>query len=47
MENDKLVSDIENKTALINGRIHDKNEDLKDLQLIYESLRKRVYDMSE
>ena len=31
VENDKLVSDIENKTALINGRIHDKNEDLKDL----------------
>ncbi len=31
VENDKLVSDIENKTALINGRVHDKNEDLKDL----------------
>jgi hypothetical protein len=47
IENDKLVSDIENKVALINGRLHDKNEDLKDLQIIYESLRKKVYDMSE
>lgn len=31
IDNDKLVSDIENKVALINGRLHDKNEDLKDL----------------
>jgi len=31
IENDKLVGDIENKVALINGRLHDKNEDLKDL----------------
>ena len=33
--------------ALINGRLHDKNEDLKELQMIYDNLRKRVYDMSE
>lgn len=33
--------------ALINGRLHDKTEDLKDLQIIYESFRKKVYDMSE
>jgi len=31
VENDKLVGDIESKIALINGRLHDKNEDLKDL----------------
>ena len=47
IETDKLVGDIESKIALINGRLHDKNEDLKDLQLIYDSLRKRVYEMSE
>ena len=47
IDNDKIVGDIENKVALINGRLHDKNEDLKDLQIIYESLRKKVYDMSE
>ena len=47
IENDKLVSDIESKVALINGRLHDKNEDLKELQMIYDNLRKRVYDMSE
>jgi hypothetical protein len=32
---------------LINGRLHDKNEDLKELSMIYDNLRKRVYDMSE
>jgi len=41
------VGDIENKMALIQGRLHDKNEDLKDLQVIYEGLKKKVYDMSE
>jgi hypothetical protein len=47
VETDQLVSDIESKIALINGRLHDKNDDLKELSLIYESLKKRVYDMSE
>ena len=47
IENDKLFSDIENKIALLKGRINDKNEDLKDLQVMYESQRKKVYDMSE
>ena len=31
IDNDKLVGDIESKMALINGRLHDKTEDLKDL----------------
>lgn len=47
IDNDKLVGDIESKMALIHGRLHDKNEDLKDLSTIYEGLRKKVYDMSE
>ena len=47
VENDKLFSDIESKMALLKGRLNDKNEDLKDLQVMYESLRKKVYDMSE
>ena len=47
VENDKLFSDIESKMALLQGRLNDKNEDLKDLQVMYESLRKKVYDMSE
>jgi hypothetical protein len=47
IENDKLFGDIENKIALLKGRINDKNEDLKDLQVMYESQRKKVYDMSE
>jgi hypothetical protein len=41
------MGDLENKRALIQGRMHDKNEDLKDLETIYESLRKKVYEMSE
>jgi len=44
---EKLISDLEGKKALIQGRIHDKNEDLKDLGTIYESLRKKVYELSE
>lgn len=47
IDNDKLISDIESKMALIHGRLHDKNEDLKDLQIIYESMRKKIYNMSE
>ena len=41
------MSDIENKKALIQGHMHDKNEDLKDLETIYESLRRKIYEMSE
>lgn len=42
IDNTQLVSDIENKMALIQGRMHDKNEDLKDLETIYESLRRKI-----
>ena len=38
---------MEGKRALMQGRVHDKNEDLKDLEVIYEGLRKKVYEMSE
>jgi hypothetical protein len=41
------VSDIESKRALIQGRMHDKNEDLKDLEAIFEALRRKIYEMSE
>jgi len=27
--------------------MHDKNEDLKDLETIYEGLRRKLYEMSE
>lgn len=46
-EHEKLINDLEGKKALIQGRIHDKNEDLKDLDTIYEGLRKKIYEMSE
>lgn len=41
------MNDIESKITLITGRLHDKTEDLKDLKIIYESFRKKVYNMSE
>lgn len=47
IDNAQLVSDIENKRALIQGRMHDKNEDLKDLDTIFEALRRKMYEMSE
>ena len=47
IDNAQLVSDIENKRALIQGRMHDKNEDLKDLETIFEALRRKIYEMSE
>ena len=42
VENAQLVSDIENKRALIQGRMHDKNEDLKDLDTIAECMRRKI-----
>ena len=47
LDNDKLIGDLEGKKALIQGRVHDKNEDLKDLEAIYESLRKKMYEIPE
>lgn len=44
---DTLIPDLESKIALINGRLHDKNEDLKDMYTIYESWKKKIYTMSE
>lgn len=41
------MSDIENKRALIQGRMHDKNEDLKDLETIYESLRRKIQEIAD
>jgi hypothetical protein len=47
INNAQLVSDIESKRALIAGRMADKNEDLKDIEAIYEALRSKAYEMSE
>ena len=47
IDNDQLVSEIENKKALLMGRMTDKNEDLKDLDSIYDTLKKKIYEMSE
>ena len=41
------MSDLDLKRAFIQGKINDKNEDLRDLETIYDSLRKKVYQLSE
>ena len=41
------MAQIENKKALLSGRMTDKVEDLKDLECIYDSLKKKIYEMSE
>jgi hypothetical protein len=41
------MSDLDRKKTVIQGRIHSKNEDLKDLEVIYQGLRKKVFDLSE
>ena len=41
------MAQIENKKALLSGRMSDKIEDLKDLDAIYDSLKKKIYEMSE
>ena len=41
------MQEIENKRALLQGRMQDKHEDLKDLDSIYETLKKKIYEMSE
>ena len=47
IDNDQLVNMINTKKALLMGRMTDKNEDLKDLDSIYETLKKKIYEMSE
>jgi len=33
--------------ALFQGRIHDKNNEIKDIELYHENLKKMIYDLSE
>lgn len=36
-----------NKLNMVKSRMHDKHEDIKDLETIFETLRKRVFELSE
>lgn len=36
-----------NKLNMVKSRMHDKQEDIKDLETIFETLRKRVFELSE
>lgn len=46
-DNEQLVGEIESKRALLQGRMYDKHEDLKDLDKIYEVLKRKIYEISE
>jgi hypothetical protein len=39
--------DLDRKRILFQGRIHDKNAEIKDIELVYEKLRRAIYELSE
>lgn len=47
LDQEKLLSDLERKKSLFQGRIHDKNVDIKDTDLSFDKLQKLIYELSE
>ena len=47
LDQEKLLSDLERKKTLFQGRIHDKNEHIKGVELTHDRLKKSIYDLSE
>ena len=45
--NARILSDLEHKKVLLESRIQDRQEDVKDIETIYEEVRKKVYEISE
>ena len=43
----QLMKDLEVQKTVYEGRIHDKNEDIKDLDIIYQNLKVKVFEQSE
>ena len=44
---EQRLMDLERKKILIEGRIQDKHEDISDIDTIYESVRRKIYHISE
>jgi len=42
-----LKHQLTTKFNMVKNRMHDKQEDIKDLETIFETLRKRVFELSE
>lgn len=47
LDQDKLKEDLERKRSLFQGRIHDKNTEVKSIEQVYERLRRQIYELSE
>lgn len=47
LDQDKLMEDLERKRSLFQGRIHDKNNEVKSIDHVYERLRRQIYELSE
>ena len=41
------MNELDLKRAFIQGKINDKNEDIRDLETIYDALKSKVYFLSE
>lgn len=46
-DQEQLMKDLDIKWTQLEGRIHSKNEDIKDLEIIYLNLKQRVFEQSE
>lgn len=47
LDQEKLLSDLERKKSLFQGRIHDKNDDIKETDIAFDKLQKLIYELSE
>lgn len=47
LDQEKLISDLERKKSLFQGRIHDKNDEIKTVEQSYEKLRRMIFELSE
>ena len=47
LDQEKLMEDLERKRSLFQGRIHDKSNEVKAIEHIYEKLRRQIYELSE
>ena len=47
LDQEKLISDLERKKSLFQGRIHDKNDEIKYVEQSYERLRRQIFELSE
>lgn len=47
LDQEKLLTDLERKKTLFQGRIHDKNDEIKAAERQHDKLRRMIYELSE